>query len=111
MLLPRKGRFGLIDWRAVRREARAALEALQIEIDPDRLLGEYPVAVQQMVAAGVGVTGGIASKPIRFAINTHWHFDHTGGNLELKENTGARVVGPPSGSGPLSTSLRCETSS
>lgn len=43
-------RFGMIDWRAVRRTARDALETLQIDIDPDRLLGEYPVAVQQMVA-------------------------------------------------------------
>jgi hydroxyacylglutathione hydrolase len=27
-------------------------------------------------------------------LNTHHHFDHTGGNLELKETTGARIVGP-----------------
>lgn len=27
-------------------------------------------------------------------LNTHHHFDHTGGNLDLKEKTGARVVGP-----------------
>lgn len=27
-------------------------------------------------------------------LNTHHHFDHTGGNLELKEKTGARVIGP-----------------
>ncbi|MBX3608045.1 MAG: sugar ABC transporter ATP-binding protein [Piscinibacter sp.] len=43
-------RFGWIHWRAVAREARAALEVLQIDVDPGRLLGEYPVAVQQMVA-------------------------------------------------------------
>jgi hydroxyacylglutathione hydrolase len=29
--------------------------------------------------------------------NTHWHPDHTGGNLELKEATGARISGPASG--------------
>ena len=27
-------------------------------------------------------------------LNTHHHWDHTGGNLELKEKTGARIVGP-----------------
>jgi hydroxyacylglutathione hydrolase len=26
--------------------------------------------------------------------NTHWHPDHTGGNLAIKESTGARVSGP-----------------
>ena len=29
--------------------------------------------------------------------NTHWHPDHTGGNLALKEATGARISGPASG--------------
>ena len=28
--------------------------------------------------------------------NTHWHPDHTGGNLAVKEATGARVSGPAS---------------
>ena len=26
--------------------------------------------------------------------NTHWHPDHTGGNLAIKEATGARITGP-----------------
>jgi hydroxyacylglutathione hydrolase len=26
--------------------------------------------------------------------NTHWHPDHTGGNLEIKQATGARISGP-----------------
>ena len=26
---------------------------------------------------------GITDKPVRFLINTHWHFDHTGGNENL----------------------------
>lgn len=43
-------RFGWTDWGEVRRIARAALDALQVDVDPRRLLGEYPVAVQQMVA-------------------------------------------------------------
>ncbi len=28
--------------------------------------------------------------------NTHWHPDHTGGNLAIKEATGARISGPSS---------------
>jgi hydroxyacylglutathione hydrolase len=27
-------------------------------------------------------------------LNTHWHPDHTGGNLAIKEQTGARIIGP-----------------
>lgn len=26
---------------------------------------------------------GIADKPLRFVLNTHYHFDHTGGNAQL----------------------------
>ena len=33
----------------------------------------------------------ISDKPIRFVINTHWHFDHTGGNENLGR-TGAAIV-------------------
>ena len=49
---PRHGAAGLwrIDWRAVRSGARALLGRLHLDIDVDRLLGSYPVAVQQMVA-------------------------------------------------------------
>ena len=32
--------------------------------------------------------------------NTHWHPDHTGGNLALKETTKARISGPASGKIP-----------
>lgn len=28
--------------------------------------------------------------------NTHWHKDHTGGNLAIKYSTGARILGPAS---------------
>src|SRR5687767_15925222 len=30
---------------------------------------------------------GLTSKPLRFIINTHYHFDHTGGNLPLQDAT------------------------
>ena len=29
-----------------------------------------------------------------YILNTHHHFDHTGGNLELKRQYGATIVGP-----------------
>lgn len=32
--------------------------------------------------------------------NTHWHPDHTGGNLAINEVTGARISGPASGNIP-----------
>jgi len=31
---------------------------------------------------------------LNWIMNTHHHFDHAGGNLELKEKTGCRIVGP-----------------
>ena len=33
----------------------------------------------------------ITSKPVRFVLNTHWHFDHTGGNENLGK-AGALIV-------------------
>jgi galactofuranose transport system ATP-binding protein len=43
-------RFGLISWRAARRRARERLRRLKIDIDVERPLGSYSVAVQQLVA-------------------------------------------------------------
>lgn len=34
---------------------------------------------------------------IQYILNTHTHWDHVAGNVELKERTGARVVTHPSG--------------
>ncbi len=35
--------------------------------------------------------GKLSRKPVRFVINTHWHFDHTGGNESLGK-AGALIV-------------------
>jgi simple sugar transport system ATP-binding protein len=43
-------RFGMIDWRTMRKEARALLTRLQIDIDVAAPLSNYPLAIQQMVA-------------------------------------------------------------
>ena len=44
------GRFGFLNWRALRRHAREVLARLDIECDVDAELGTLSVAVQQMVA-------------------------------------------------------------
>jgi simple sugar transport system ATP-binding protein len=48
------GRFPMrgfaIDWKAIERESKAALAALNIHIDVNQTLSMYPVAIQQMVA-------------------------------------------------------------
>src|SRR5439155_10015091 len=35
--------------------------------------------------------GTVTAKPVRFVVNTHWHFDHTGGNENMGK-TGALLV-------------------
>jgi cyclase len=39
----------------------------------------------------LAVIAAITPKPVRFVVNTHWHFDHTGGNENLGK-TGALLV-------------------
>ncbi|MBN1440354.1 MAG: sugar ABC transporter ATP-binding protein [Anaerolineales bacterium] len=43
-------RFGLVDWGAMENRAREALKRLDIDIDVTRPLGNYSIAVQQMVS-------------------------------------------------------------
>jgi simple sugar transport system ATP-binding protein len=43
-------RFGMIDWRGMRRQAAALLKRLHIDIDVAAPLSSYPLAIQQMVA-------------------------------------------------------------
>ncbi|MCB1274094.1 MAG: sugar ABC transporter ATP-binding protein, partial [Leucobacter sp.] len=46
----RRAPFGLVDWREVRRQARAVMDVLQIDVSPRAILGDLPVNVQQLVA-------------------------------------------------------------
>jgi simple sugar transport system ATP-binding protein len=43
-------RFGMVDWRAMQREARVLLAQLQVDIDVTQPLHDFPLAIQQMVA-------------------------------------------------------------
>jgi monosaccharide-transporting ATPase len=56
---PRRGLSGAlrIDWKQVNAQAAALLRRLNLEIDVTRLLGSYPVAVQQMVAIARALLG------------------------------------------------------
>ena len=47
--LQEEGR-SLIDWRAVRRIARAAMAKIKVDLDLDALVGELPIGLQQVVA-------------------------------------------------------------
>jgi hydroxyacylglutathione hydrolase len=40
------------------------------------------------------VRKALAGRKLTHILNTHHHFDHTGGNIPLKEEFGAKVVGP-----------------
>lgn len=43
-------RFGLIDWKQLRRDAAGSLHELGLDIDPESMLSTHPIAVQQLVA-------------------------------------------------------------
>jgi len=43
-------RFGMVDWRAMRRDAATLLAQLQVDIDVTAPLHDFPLAIQQMVA-------------------------------------------------------------
>ncbi len=43
-------RFGLVSWRAARAEACTALARLDLDLDVERPLGSYSIAVQQLIA-------------------------------------------------------------
>ena len=43
------GRFGIVAWRRMAREAAAQLRNLGLDIDPRARLGDFPIGVQQLV--------------------------------------------------------------
>lgn len=51
-------------------------------------------AVDTPCAAAISTALADKGWKLDFILNTHHHADHAGGNLELKERTGCRIVGP-----------------
>ncbi len=49
-------RFGVVDWRTMRRSAAAVLHDLGLDVDPASILGTHPLAVQQLVAIARAIT-------------------------------------------------------
>jgi ABC-type sugar transport system ATPase subunit len=50
------GRFGGIDWQAMRQQAREILRELQVEIEPTRLVSDLSPAQQQIVEIAKGLS-------------------------------------------------------
>ncbi|PSR98301.1 Hydroxyacylglutathione hydrolase [Actinidia chinensis var. chinensis] len=76
---------------------------LQIEIIPC-LSDNYAYLLHDVDTGTVGVVDPSEAVPVidaltrtnrnlTYILNTHHHYDHTGGNLELKEMYGAKVIG------------------
>lgn len=68
-----------------------------------------------MVDAGVSVScrkikaalGKLGSKPVRFLVNTHWHWDHTDGNKCIRDE-GATIISQTNTTKRLSVATRVE---
>ncbi|CAH0280657.1 Ribose import ATP-binding protein RbsA [Massilia sp. Bi118] len=50
-------RYGMVDWRGMRRQAAELLKRLQIDVDVSKPLADYPLAIQQMVAIARALLG------------------------------------------------------
>ncbi|KAM7486789.1 hypothetical protein LguiA_002798 [Lonicera macranthoides] len=77
--------------------------SLQVELVPC-LKDNYAYLLHDVDTGTVGVVDPSEAVPVidalskknrnlTYILNTHHHFDHTGGNMELKERYGAKVIG------------------
>lgn len=75
------------------------MEIVQIPVLHDNYVylvrhGDETVVVDPAVAEPVLAEAERRDWAITAIWNTHWHGDHTGGNLAIKEATGCAVIGP-----------------
>ena len=57
--------------------------------DGTLIVDDEPAPLAEKIRAALVAVG--ATKPVRFVINTHYHFDHTGGNLAFSQ-AGATII-------------------
>ncbi len=53
-----KGKFGLIDWKEMNRQARSILETVNLELDVTRPLQSFPLCTRQLVEIARCIHGG-----------------------------------------------------
>ncbi|CAG7880404.1 unnamed protein product [Brassica rapa] len=81
----------------------SSISSLQIEMVPC-LKDNYAYILHDEDTGTVGVVDPSEAEPVidslqrsgrnlTYILNTHHHYDHTGGNLELKDRYGAKVIG------------------
>lgn len=66
--------------------------------DPDN---DVTASIDAPEAAAVATALAETGWRLTHVLNTHHHHDHTGGNLELKEQTGCTIVGPSGEAGKI----------
>ncbi|QYE36688.1 hydroxyacylglutathione hydrolase [Polymorphobacter sp. PAMC 29334] len=75
------------------------MEIVQIAVLNDNYVylvhdGDETVVIDPAVAEPVLAAAEARGWTITQILNTHWHPDHTGGNLAIKAATGCRITGP-----------------
>ncbi|KAG0589845.1 hypothetical protein KC19_1G053100 [Ceratodon purpureus] len=94
-------------WGGVKRQSSSATitqAALQIDLVPC-LVDNYAYLLHDTASGTTGIVDPSASGPVikalkekgltlDYILNTHHHWDHTGGNADLKKEYNAKVVGP-----------------